>query len=368
MSLDIGIIGLPRSGRTTVFNALTRGTADVDTYTTKAKAPHIGIAKVPDARLCRLTAMFKPKKEVPAEVRYIDIGASIKDLAANQGISGELLNQISGVDALLHVVRAFESESVPYPEGSVDVSRDIVTMDMELAFSDLAIIERRLEKIEKSLKAARPSERQPFLHEQDLLSRLKVSLEKDIPIRELELSAEEMKLISPYQFLTAKPLLAVVNIGEAELGKQAPLELELSASHARADCALAALCGELEMELGQLDNEAAGELCVEYGITERGLNRVLRLSYGLLGLISFFTVGEDETRAWSIRKGTPAVKAAGKIHSDIERGFIRAEVVGYQDLIDCGSQPEARRKGLLRLEGKTYIVQDGDIINFLFNV
>lgn len=363
MSVNIGIIGLAKSGKTTVFNALTKGKAD-----TESLAAHVGIAKVPEPRLKILTDIIQPKRVVPAEASYTDIGASIKGLGKEKGISGQLLTQLSNVDALINVVRAFTDESIPHIEGSLDVARDIATMDLELTFSDLAIIERRLEKIETSLKGAKQPERHDLLREQEKLMKVKSDLEKDVPIRELRLSSEEANAIANYQFLTAKPLLVVVNIGEEQLPQAAPLETELNSNYTRPNCRIITLCAKLEMELAQLDNNAAETFRTEFDIAESGLDRTIKLSYELLGLISFFTTVSGEVKAWSIQNGTSAVKAAGKIHSDMERGFIRAEVISYHDLMKCGNLSEARKKGLLRLEGKNYIVQDGDVITFLFNV
>ncbi len=368
MSIDIGIIGLAKSGRTTIFNALTKGKVDIGSYGREVSAPHIGMAKVPEARLEVLADMLHPKKVIPAEVRYIDVGASVKDLAKDKGIGGELLNQVSSVDALINVVRAFTNESVPHTAGSLDVGRDIETMKLELAFSDLVLQERRLEKIELSLKGAKAVERQALLREQELLTVIKTNLEKDIPLRELKLAPEDSKAISHYQFLTAKPLLIVVNIGEEQLPEAMSLEARLRERHLRPKCNLITLCGKLEMELSQLEENEARELRAGFGIEESGLDRTVKLSYELLGFISFFTTVSAEIRAWSVKSGTAALKAAGKIHSDMERGFIRAEVVSYDDLVKCSSLAEARKRGLLRLEGKDYLVQDGDVITFLFNV
>lgn len=366
MSVGIGIIGLPKSGRTTVFNALTRGKADTGSYT--PEAPHIGIARVADPRLDKLVELFKPKKSVPAEVKYIDIGASVKSLTKDTAISGEYLSQLSNADALMDVARAFADESIPHTEGSVDAEQDIVAMELELAYSDLAIIERRLHKIETSLKSAKPDERQHFQHEQKLLTKLKSELEKDIPVREQNLSDDEMKLISGYQFLSAKPLLTLVNIGEEQIVEAKTLEQKLSQRFAKAGHGIITLCGKLEMELGQLDEATVNECRREFGLTESGLERSIKTSYDLMGLITFFTTASDEVKAWPVAGGTEAIKAAGKIHTDMERGFIRAEVISFNDLIKAGSIAEGRKHGLLRLEGKHYIVQDGDVINFLFNV
>jgi len=359
MSIDIGITGLAGSGKTTIFNALTRGKADTESLT-----PHIGIAKVPEPRLKMLADILHPKRVVPAEVRYIDTGAPIKDKA----IGGQLLSQLSNADALINVVRALTNESKPHIEGGLDIEQDIATIDAELAFSDLALLERRLERIETSLRGAKQPEQQGLLREQELLMKVKADLEKDIPIRELKLTTDEVKTIANYQFLTAKPLLIMANIGEDQLPQASSLEAELNSRYSRPKCRLITLCGKLEMELTQLDDSAAEEFRTEFGMSESGLDRTIKLSYELLGLISFFTIASGEVKAWSIQDGTNALKAAGKIHSDMERGFIRAQVITYDDLMKCGSLAEAHKKGLLRQEGKGYIVKDGDVITFLFNV
>jgi len=368
MSIDIGIIGLPQSGKTTIFNALTRGEADTRSHTPEGLTPHIGTTKIPEPRLTILADMLHPKKVVPVEASYIDIGASVKGLVKDRAIGGEFLAQLSNADALINVVRAFADESIPHVEGSLDVKRDIAAIDLELAFSDLAIIERRLERIKTSLKGAKPPEHQDLLREQETLMKFKAELERDVPIRELRPTPGEAKIIASYQFLTAKPLLIAVNIGEEQLSEAASPETELNSSYSGEKRRVIALCGKLEMELAQLDNSAAEEFRAEFGIKESGLDRTIKLSYELLGLISFFTTASSEVRAWSIQNGTNALNAAGKIHSDMERGFIRAEAISYDDLVKCGSLSEARKKGLLRLEGKDYIVQDSDVITFLFNV
>jgi GTP-binding protein YchF len=368
MSINIGIIGLPQSGKTAVFNALTRGKADTISHAADGLSPHIGVARVPDPRLKALDELLHPKKLVPAEARYMDVGASVKSLALDKGIGGELLNQLSAVDTLICVVRAFPDETVPHPEGSLDVKRDFDTLNLELVFSDLAIMERRLEKLEISLKGAKPQERQGFLQEKDILMRFKADLENDKPIRELELEPAAARLISNYQFLTAKPLLIVVNIGEEQLPEAASLEADLNRQYAGSKCRVITLCGKLEMELAQMEEDEAKEFRADFGIKEPGLERTIKMSYELSDLISFFTIASNEVRAWSIRKGTTAVKAAGKIHTDMEKGFIRAEGIGFDDLVKCGSIAEAKKQGLLRLEGKDYVIQDGDVITFLFNV
>ncbi len=367
MSVDIGIVGLSKSGKTSIFNGLTKGKAATGGYSKKDQA-NIGMAAVPDERIHKMAEIFHPKKKVFAEVKYIDIGASVKEMATDKGIGGQLLNTLSTVDVLLNVVRAFKDDSLPHPDGSLDVSRDIEAMNMELSFSDLAILEKRLEKMENSLKSAKQTERAAIQKEQELMQKIKTELEKDIPIREMPLTPEETKSLSNYQFLTAKPLLHVVNLGEDQLPEARTLEEKWNQTYAKPKTRVIASCGKLEMELAQMGDEAMEEFRKELGMTESGLDRTIRVSYELLDYISFLTVGEDECRAWPIRRGTEAVKAAGKIHTDIERGFIRAEVIHYVDLLKVGGLVEAKRQGLLRLEGKTYIVQDGDCINFLFNI
>ena len=366
MSVDIGIVGLSKSGKTTIFNGLTKGKAATGGYSTKAQA-NIGMAAVPDERVHKMAEIFHPKKKVFAEVKYIDIGASVKEMAVDKGIGGQLLNTLSTVDLLLNVVRAFKDDSLAHPDGSLDVVRDIEAMNMELTFSDLAILEKRLEKMENSLKAAKQSEKAGIQKEQELMLKIKTELEKDTPIREMQLTPEEIKSLSNYQFLTAKPLLHVVNLGEDQLPEAKTLEEKWNKDYAKPKTRVIASCGKLEMELSQMGEEAMEDFRKELGMAESGLDRTIKVSYELLDYISFLTVGEDECRAWPIRRGTEAVKAAGKIHTDIERGFIRAEVIHYTDLIRVGGLVEAKRQGLLRLEGKTYIVQDGDCINFLHN-
>jgi GTP-binding protein YchF len=362
--MKVAIIGLPQSGKTTIFNALTRGKADVAAYS-PTLAPNIGVAKVSDSRLSVLEGIFQPKKTVPAEVSYIDVAGSIKGFG-KEGAGGEFLNFLTTADALLQAVRAFEDDKVPHPEAGTDPKRDIAALDLELAVSDLAIMERRLEKLETGLKGAKAAERESFLKEQLLLQKIKAELEKDKPIRIQGLPKEELKMLANYQFLTAKPMLVVLNIGEQQIPQASQLEGQISALYPQ--FAVVALCGKLEMELAQLSNAEAREFREAMGLTKPALERVIDRSYRLLGLVSFFTTVSSELKSWTVPGGTPAPKAAGKIHSDMERGFIRAEVISYSDLASCGNIAEARKRGLLRTEGKNYIIQDGDVVTFLFNV
>jgi len=363
--MKIAITGLPKSGKTTIFNALTRGKAEVTAYSSSL-TPNVGITKVPDSRLEVLQDMFQPKKTIPAEVSYVDIGGFSKSPHRGAAIEGEFLNYLTTADALLQVVRAFEDEQLPHPEGSINPKRDTANLDLELAFSDLTIIERRLEKLESALKGAKASEREAYLKEQQLLQKVKSELEKDIPIRQQDITREELKTLSNYQFLTVKPMMVILNIGEEQMPKATSLENELNSAYPQ--FAIVALCGKLEMELAQLNDTEAVEFREAMGLTTSVVNRIVDLSYHLLGLISFFTTASAELKAWTIPSGTLALKAAGKIHSDMERGFIRAEVISYNDLQKCGNLAEARKRGMLRTEGKNYVIKDGDIVTFLFNV
>ena len=326
---------------------------------------NIGISKVPDARLDVLTAMYNPRTRVPATVEFTDIVA-----AARSG--AQALVDVAGyknADALVHVVRAFRDESVAHPAGSVNPARDAQAMEDELLLADLGVAERRLERIEKDLKKGRSAELE---RERDLVARCKDALEQGTPLRALELAGDDLKRLRGFQFLSAKPLLVVINLDESDLADvgsdvaRAAAKTGLTAFLARAATKAVALCAKIELEIAQLEGDDAKAFLSDLGLSESGLDRVIRTSYDLLGYMSFFTVGEDECRAWSIARGTPAQLAASEIHSDIQRGFIRAEVVGYDALTGRGSMAACRDHGEVRLEGKEYVVQDGDIINFRF--
>lgn len=320
-----------------------------------------------DSRIDILADMFKPQKTIYAEVKYWDVPAATGE-GGSSGIAGQYLNLLQSADALLVLVRAFNDPSVPHTTGSVDPRRDLETIQAELTFSDLAILERRLARIETEMKSARSHDREVFNKEMALLQRVRVGLDSDVSLREQELSSEEILQLSNYQFLTGKPVLIVFNADEDSGDSCDGLIADLPASHESKGIAATSLCAKLEMELTQLAVEDETEFRKDMGLIEPGLDRVVRLSYQLLGLLSFFTVGADEVRAWTIDTGTLAVKAAGKIHTDLERGFIRAEVVAYDELVRCGSLAQVKKQGRLRLEGKTYVVQDGDVMNVLFNV
>jgi len=356
--LRAALIGLPSSGKTTLFQLMTsiheapRGKGDVN----------IGISKVPDDRLDRLTAMYNPKKRVPATVEFTDIAGP-----ARSGV--QALVDVAGyknADALVHVVRAFRDASVPHPSSSIDPARDAQAMEDELILADLGVAERRLERIARDLKKGPSTELE---RERDLVQRCKDALEHGIPLRALQLAGDDLKRLRGFQFLSAKPLLLVINLDEAdvaELGADVSRAAEktgLTAFLAHASTRAVALCAKIELEISQLEGADATAFLADLGLAESGLDRVIRTSYDLLGYISFFTVGEDECRAWSIARGTSAVLAAGEIHTDISRGFIRAEVVAYDALIARGTMAACRDHGEVRLEGKEYVVQDGDIIN-----
>jgi GTP-binding protein YchF len=365
--LEVSIIGLSKSGKTTIFNALTRGTADTKTYASATIAPNIGVAKVPDSRLETLAHIFTPKKTTPAEIKYVDIGGPSQSHKKDDLIHGQYLNYLSNADSLLHVVRAFDDEGISFSEHDADPARDLASLDLELIVSDISIIDRRLDRIESNLKGARPGERDHNLREQSLLFKIKSGLEQEIPIWKQGLTDDDLQSLSSYQFLTAKPVLIVINVGEDRIGQTASIESEIRSLYTYPQFDIVTLCGKLEMELAQLSNDEAEAFRSTYGLSEPALNKIISTSFSLLGLISFFTTVSDELKVWTIPGGTNALKAAGKIHSDMEKGFIRAEVISFKDLDACGSIAEGRKRGLLRLEGKHYTVQDGDIITFLFN-
>jgi len=362
--MKIGIIGLPNSGKTTIFNALTRGQVATAAYSAGRMEVHTAIVHVPDPRVDALAAMYKPKKVTYAQVQYTDIAGLAKGLGESGGLAGPLLNEISNNDALLHVVRAFANDNVLHPEGDVDPARDIEIVETELILNDLLLVSNRLDRIHDRIgKGGNPKEVQALKNEQVLLERLLATLEEEQPLRELALTPEEEKSLRGYNFLSQKPLLLLLNIddeADESIAGQFPLSGE--------NIAIAALRGELEMELAQMEPEEAEEFLADFGIEEPGLSRIIRRSYDLLRVQSFFTVGEDEVRAWTVSVDATALDAAGAIHSDLARGFIRAEVIAYDDLMAAGSMAEARKRGTLRLEGKEYDVQDGEIVHIRFNV
>lgn len=362
--MQIGIVGLPNSTKTTIFNALTRSQLETQMTSTGQIEVHKASVEVPDPRIPVLADMFKPRKVTYARVQYNDVAGLRVGVGKDGSLTGELLNSISQSDALLHVVRAFEDERIPHPQGSVDAARDFNDLEFEFLISDLAIVEKRLERLAHDLerKGSYPEKRQDQ-EELTLLESVQEHLESGKPLRDLKLDRDQAKKLRGFQFITAKPVLVAINVGDD--GSENPADYSFQESDA---LKVVCLRGALEMEISQLSSADADMFLSEYGINEPGLNRMIRMSYQLLGLQSFFTVGEDEVRAWTITRGASAVEAAGVIHSDLARGFIRAEVAAYQDLVDAGSLADARKQGKLRLEGKEYVVQDGDIMNIRFNV
>ena len=361
--MQVTIVGLPGSGKTTVFNALTGAQADTGGFSGGRAAPNMGVVKVPDERLDRLSELFHPRKTVPADVTYVDV--AIPAGATREGtINPDVMALVRNADALLHVARAFDGGT----EGPPDPWRDVEALDLEFSIADLMVIEKRLEKLRTSGRHGSPAEREANAQEEALLDRLEPELSAGRPLRAVALSDDDELRLRGYRFLTQKPVLVVLNIDEGQLSAASELEASGRTRYAQPQTDVAALGGKIEAELAQLSEADAALFMEDLGIAEPSRGRVIHLTYSLLGLFSFFTAGEDECRAWTLRQGANAVDAAAAIHSDLARGFIRAEVVTYDDLIACGSMVEARKRGLLRSEGKTYAVRDGDVIEVLFNV
>jgi ribosome-binding ATPase len=366
--MQIAIVGLAGSGKTTVFNTLTRGHAETGGF--GGMELHVGVVKVPDERLDRLAKIFKPKKIVHADVTYVDLPAppaSSEGHVGTEDLPAEHLARLRDSDALLHVVRAFEDAANPHPEGTVDPVRDIDRLDTEFLLADLALVDRRLERLKTSGRHGTPAEREANEREEAILIRLKAALEQGTPIRDVPLEPEEEKAIRGFRFLTQKPVLILLNVGEGDLADATARVAEIGRGYEHRNALVDALSAKIEMELGELEPDEAAVFMEELGIAESSLDRVIALSYRLLGLISFLTAGPDEVRAWPIRDGSNAVDAAGAIHTDLAKGFIRAETVGYEELLALGSMAEAKKAGRLRSEGKTYRVRDGDVVEILFS-
>jgi GTP-binding protein YchF len=368
--LRAALIGFPSTGKTTLFHLMTSAHDAPRSAGGKAEAS-IGVSRVPDERLDRLTAMFKPRKPVPATVEFADIAVPPKSGA-------QALLDVApyrNADALVHVIRAFRDESVPHPSGAIDPARDAQAMEDELILADLGVAERRLERLDRDLKKVRSADLE---RERDVVSRCRAALEEGTPLRALELTGDDPKRLRGFQFLSAKPLLVVINLDEADLARGVPASdarslTERAAERAglgaflgRAATRAVAACARIELEISQLDAADAAAFLADLGLKESGLDRVIRATYDLLGYISFFTISDEECRAWSIPRGTAAQAAAAEVHTDMARGFIRAEVVSYDRLTARGSMAACREHGEIRLEGKEYIVQDGDVINFRF--
>ncbi|MEE1197507.1 MAG: redox-regulated ATPase YchF [Lachnospiraceae bacterium] len=365
--MKLGIVGLPNVGKSTLFNSLTKAGAESANYPFCTIDPNVGIVPVPDARLKLLGDFYKSKKVTPAVIEFVDIAGLVKGASKGEGLGNQFLANIREVDAIVHVVRCFEDDNVIHVDGSVDPLRDIETIDYELIFSDIEILERRIAKTTKMAKNDKKAAK-----ELEFLQKIKAHLEEGKPAKTMEIDADDETLwMNEYNLLTWKPVIFAANVGEDELEDDAASNEHVQRVKEFAKeqgSEVFVICAQIEQEIAELDDDEKKEFLEDLGLTESGLEKLIAASYRILGLQSFLTSGEDETRAWTIPIGCKAPQAAGKIHSDFERGFIKAEVVNYQDLLDCGSYAGAREKGLVRMEGKEYVVRDGDVILFRFNV
>lgn len=365
--MKLGIVGLPNVGKSTLFNSLTKAGAESANYPFCTIDPNVGVVTVPDHRLDVLGEMYHTKKITPAAIEFVDIAGLVKGASKGEGLGNQFLANIREVDAIVHVVRCFEDSNIVHVDGSIEPLRDIETINLELIFSDIEILERR---IAKTVKVARNDK--TAAKELELLERIKAYLEEGKLAKSFVCDDEdETALLESYNLLTYKPVIFAANVAEDDLADDGADNASVQAVRAYAkqeQCEVFVVCAQIEQELAELDDEEKKMFLEDLGLTQSGLEKLIQASYSLLGLISYLTAGEPEVRAWTIKKGTKAPQAAGKIHSDFERGFIRAEIVGYDDLMDCGTYTAAKEKGLVRLEGKEYVVQDGDIILFRFNV
>ena len=365
--MKLGIVGLPNVGKSTLFNSLTKAGAESANYPFCTIDPNVGVVAVPDERLKKLGDLYHSKKVTPAVIEFVDIAGLVKGASKGEGLGNQFLANIRECDAIVHVVRCFEDTNIVHVDGSIDPLRDIETINLELLFSDLEILERRYSKISKAARMDKSLQKEAQMQE-----RLKEHMEAGKMAKTFELEDEDEEAwFKEYGLLTAKPVIYAANVAENEVADDAAGNAGVQAVKeyaAKEGSEVFVICAEIEQEIAELDDDEKALFLEELGMKESGLDKLIKASYSLLGLISYLTSGEDETRAWTIKKGTKAPQAAGKIHSDFERGFIKAEVVNYQDLMDCGSTAAAKEKGLVRMEGKDYVVQDGDVILFRFNV
>ncbi len=365
IDMKIGIVGLPNVGKSTMFNSITKAGAECANYPFCTIEPNVGVVAVPDERIDKLAEMYKPQKVTKAVVEFVDIAGLVKGASKGEGLGNKFLSHIREVDAIAQVVRCFEDSNVIHVDGNINPLRDIETINLELIFADMETLDKRLEKAKKNLKADKK-----YQTEIDVIEKVKANLEKGIPARAIDLNDEELEIIKDMFLLTSKPIIYIANISEEQMSNAENDEKvkQVKEYAQKENAEVIPLCVKIEEELSGLDENDKAEMLEALGLQESGLDKLIKKSYDLLGLMSFITAGEPEVRAWTIKKGTKAPKAAGKIHSDIERGFIKAEIVSYDDLIREGSMVSAKEKGLVRQEGKDYIMQDGDIVLFKFNV
>lgn len=365
--MKLGIVGLPNVGKSTLFNAITKAGAESANYPFCTIDPNVGVVSVPDERLDVLQKIYNSKKKVHTAIEFYDIAGLVRGASKGEGLGNKFLSHIREVESIVHVVRCFDDENIVHVEGSVDPIRDIETINLELIFSDLEVLERRIDKTAKLARSGDKEAREQMV----ILEKIKETLENNKPVRSIEFTEDEMVFVKSLFLLSSKPVLYVANICEDDLaaGNLENDFVKKVKDYAKAENSeVIVVCAKLEEELSTLPDEEKNEMLSEYGLTESGLDKLIKSSYSLLGLMSFLTAGVQEVRAWTIKKDTKAPQAAGKIHSDIERGFIRAEIVSFDKLVECGSEAAAKEKGCYRLEGKEYIMQDGDVVNFRFNV
>jgi ribosome-binding ATPase len=366
MSRSVGIVGLPNVGKSTLFNAITQAGAESANYPFCTIDPNVGVVEVPDPRLDKLTELVIPKKTVPTAFEFVDIAGLVEGASRGEGLGNKFLSHIREVDAIAHVVRCFEDQNITHVAGKVDPIQDISVINLELILADLESVERRVDRLGRKVKSGDKEAKLEY----DTLVKLKEALEEEKPARSVELSDEERAIVRDMHLLTTKPILYVANVSEDGIhdADSNPFVQKVREYAAGEEAEVVVISAKVESEIAELEGEDRDMFLQELGLEESGLDRLIRAAYHLLGLVTYFTAGVQEVRAWTIRTGMKAPQAAGVIHTDFERGFIRAEVVSYQDLVDCGSMNAAKEKGLVRLEGKEYIVEDGDIMHFRFNV